>query len=55
MSKEDNDKKVKKIKADYKAVLEAFEKSEKIRREQKELIHSLKKELNRLRRENKDD
>jgi hypothetical protein len=37
--------------------MDAFEKSEKIRRDQKDLIHSLKKELNRLRRENeeKDD
>jgi hypothetical protein len=31
--------------------LEAFEKSEKIRRDQKEMIHSLKKELNKMRRE----
>jgi hypothetical protein len=34
--------------------LEAFEKSEKIRREQKELIHGMRKELTRLRKEAKD-
>jgi len=39
------------MKKDYKQLLEAFEKSEKIRRDQKDLIHSLKKELNKLRRE----
>ena len=30
-------------------MIEGFERSEKIRREQKELIHSLKKELTKLR------
>lgn len=35
-------------------MLEAFEKSEKIRRDQKDLIHGLKKELTKLRREMKE-
>jgi hypothetical protein len=42
------------LKKDYKQLLEAFERSEKIRRDQKELIHSLKKELTKLRREAKE-
>ncbi|CDW90122.1 UNKNOWN [Stylonychia lemnae] len=54
MKKDMNDDKFKQMKKDYKQLLEAFERSEKIRRDQKELIHSLKKELTKLRREAKE-
>lgn len=54
MKKDHNDEKFKQLKKDYKQLLEAFERSEKIRRDQKELIHSLKKELTKLRREAKE-
>lgn len=36
------------LKKNYKHLLEAFEKSERIRGEQKELIHNLKKDLIRV-------
>jgi hypothetical protein len=39
------------LKRDYKQLLEAFEKSEKIRKDQKELIGGLKKELAKTRKE----
>lgn len=51
----EQENKLKQLKKDYKQLLEAFERSEKIRRDQKELIHGLKKELNRLRRERDSD
>ena len=37
------------LKSEYKQLLEAFERSEKIRREQKELIHGMKKDLLKIR------
>jgi len=45
-----SDKKYRLLKADYSQLLQAFEKSEHIRREQKDLILSLKRENAKMRK-----
>ena len=41
-------KKIKEVKQDYKQLLEAFQKSERVRKEQKELISQMKKQIVKL-------
>lgn len=55
VKKPDINEKYKQLKKDFRELLDAFNRSEKLRREQKEIIHGLKKELTEVRRQRCDD